>query len=234
MFSRLAGTPPMLIRAACPHCNKRFRVDDRFAGKSAKCPDCGTKFTVAAADTGGAESSLPDGFAQWKPADAGATAATPLIEFEAAPLPTPAAPLPIPHAPAAPASTGGQKQCPMCAEMINAAAVKCRYCGTMLQTTGAIGQPQRVAGLIYPQKIPVSPVLVALLSGCCFAGLGQMVLGQAVKGIVLLLANIVLAVVTMGISTLISFPLLGLDAYLVARKLQSGQPVTQWESFPGA
>ena len=143
MFSRLAGTPPMLIRAACPHCNKRFRVDDRFAGKSAKCPDCGTKFTVAAADTGGAESSLPDGFAQWKPADAGATAATPLIEFEAAPLPAPAAPPPIPHVSAAPANTGGQKQCPMCAEMINAAAVNVRRAANVAPKERPNGRPPK-------------------------------------------------------------------------------------------
>ncbi len=73
---------------------------------------------------------------------------------------------------------------------------------------------------------------MALLSGCCIAGLGQLVLGQVVKGVVVLIAVMSLAAITAGLSIFATWPLMGIDAYLVAKKLKSGQAVTEWESFP--
>ena len=123
------------------------------------------------------------------------------------------------------------KRCPFCAETIAFEAIKCHFCGSMLVQT----QPSTAytdERLIQPSSPPVSPLLVGLLSGCCFAGLGQIVIGQATKGIVFLLGAMVLGVVTIGFSALVTFPLMGIDAYLVAKKLQSGRAVTQWECFP--
>jgi hypothetical protein len=85
---------------------------------------------------------------------------------------------------------------------------------------------------VQPSSPPKDPLLMAVLSGCCIAGLGPIIVGQTTKGIVFLLANIVLAVVTAGIAALFTWPLMGIDAYLVAKKLKNGQPVTEWESFP--
>ena len=72
---------------------------------------------------------------------------------------------------------------------------------------------------------------MALLSFCCLAGLGQIVLGQTIKGVMILLGSMVLAVVTGGFSVFVTWPLGGLDAYLIAKKLQSGKSVGQWECF---
>jgi len=83
-----------------------------------------------------------------------------------------------------------------------------------------------------PENPPKDPLLMAFLSGCCIAGLGQVVLGQVAKGITLLLCNVALAFVTMGFTALITWPLMGIDAYLVAKKLRSGQPVGEWDFFP--
>jgi len=63
-------------------------------------------------------------------------------------------------------------------------------------------------------------------------GARQVVLGQVAKGITLLLCNFALAFVTMGLTALITWPLMGIDAYLIAKKLRSGQPVGEWEFFP--
>jgi len=73
---------------------------------------------------------------------------------------------------------------------------------------------------------------MALLSGCCIAGLGQMIMGQVTKGVVLLIGAMALAGLTFGVSIFITWPLMGVDAYLVAKKLKSGQSVTEWECFP--
>ncbi len=35
-----------MIRIACPECLKKFRVDDRNAGKKAKCPGCGARISI--------------------------------------------------------------------------------------------------------------------------------------------------------------------------------------------
>lgn len=131
--------------------------------------------------------------------------------------------------------SGRRKPCPMCGESIAESAVKCRFCHSMLVTSPPVqgySSPLVTPKLIHPPDQPRSPLLMAMLSGCCIAGLGQMVLGQVVKGVAVLIGSVVLAVVTAGISALVVWPLMGLDAYLIAKKLQTGQAVTEWESFP--
>lgn len=121
------------------------------------------------------------------------------------------------------------RPCPFCAEPIAIQAIKCRHCNSMLDGSHS---PATGTKQVQPSSPPKDPLLMAFLSGCCIAGLGQIILGQTTKGIVFLLANIVLAVVTAGIAALFTWPLMGIDAYLVAKKLKNGQPVTEWESFP--
>lgn len=124
---------------------------------------------------------------------------------------------------------GRTRTCPFCAEQIAIQAIKCRHCSSMLDGSYS---PATGSRQVQPSSPPKDPLLMALLSGCCIAGLGQIIVGQTTKGIVFLLANIVLAVVTAGFAALITWPLMGVDAYLVAKKLRNGQPVTEWESFP--
>lgn len=73
---------------------------------------------------------------------------------------------------------------------------------------------------------------MGLLSGLCIAGLGQMVMGQVTKGVVFLLGAMTLGVITFGASIIVTWPAMGIDAYMVAKKLQRGEPVTEWECFP--
>jgi TM2 domain-containing membrane protein YozV len=78
---------------------------------------------------------------------------------------------------------------------------------------------------------PKDPVLMAVLSGCCIAGLGQIILGQVTKGVVILLGSIALGAVTMGVSVFVTWPLGAIDAYMIAKKLKEGRIVGQWEFF---
>ena len=72
---------------------------------------------------------------------------------------------------------------------------------------------------------------MALLSGLCVSGLGQIVLGQKSKGVVILLGSMALGAITMGVSILVTWLLSGVDAYLIARKLKDGKSVGQLEFF---
>lgn len=86
-------------------------------------------------------------------------------------------------------------------------------------------------GLVRPSDPPKDPLLMGILSGCCIAGLGQMILGQVTKGVVILLGSMVIAALTAGVSILVTWPLGGIDAYLIAKKLKAGNCVGQWECF---
>lgn len=92
-------------------------------------------------------------------------------------------------------------------------------------------QNQGDQSLIHPSNSPHNPVLMGILSGLCIAGLGQVILGQKIKGLVILLGSMVLAVLTGGISIFVTWPAGGIDAYLIAKKLKEGKSVGQWEFF---
>ncbi len=95
-----------------------------------------------------------------------------------------------------------------------------------------MGNQQSTSKEIAPSSPPKDPLLMGLLSGCCIAGLGQMVMGQVTKGVVFLIGAMALAALTMGVSIFVTWPLMGIDAYMVAKKLKSGRSVTEWECFP--
>lgn len=123
--------------------------------------------------------------------------------------------------------------CRNCGKEVGVAAVVCLSCGAALPPPF----PPPVAWPMYPSDCvnasfpPKDPVLMAVLSGCCIAGLGQIVLGQTTKGVAILLASLVLGVLTMGVSIFITWPLGAIDAYLIAKKLREGRVVGQWECF---
>ena len=122
----------------------------------------------------------------------------------------------------------GRAFCQNCGqENRNPNAIICVGCGASL------GAPSQGAGsnVIYPSNPPKDPVLMGLLSGCCIAGLGQMILGQVIKGVVILVCGIVFGIITGGFGAPIVWIVAGVDSYMVANKLKAGKPVGQWEFF---
>lgn len=108
-------------------------------------------------------------------------------------------------------------QCPACLETVPSAAAKCRHCGTRLRAS-------------YVPEVN-APGLFAIAS-LLITGLGQMLLGQVGKGLLLLGLAIACGAMTFGISLLIIMPIAVIDAYRVAVAIRNGRRVRPWEWFP--
>ncbi|MBN1217420.1 MAG: hypothetical protein JXM69_00710 [Anaerolineae bacterium] len=81
---------------------------------------------------------------------------------------------------------------------------------------------------IQPSDPPKNAIVALLLSLILFGGVGQMYLGQMKKGIILIVATLILSCI--GIGLLI--PILGaIDAYMMADKLQKGQAIGDMQWF---
>jgi TM2 domain-containing membrane protein YozV len=81
---------------------------------------------------------------------------------------------------------------------------------------------------IQPSTPPKDPIIAAVLSLILFGGVGQIYLGQQKKGIILIVATVLLSCV--GIGFLLFF-VGAYDAYVIGNKLKAGQPVGDMEFF---
>jgi TM2 domain-containing membrane protein YozV len=81
---------------------------------------------------------------------------------------------------------------------------------------------------IQPSNPPKNPIIAAVLSLILLGGVGQMYIGQMKKGVILIVATVVLSCI--GIGVLI--PILGaVDAYMLADKLQKGEAIGDMQWF---
>jgi TM2 domain-containing membrane protein YozV len=81
---------------------------------------------------------------------------------------------------------------------------------------------------IQPSDPPKNAILAAILSLILFGGVGQLYLGQNKKGIILIVATILLSCIGIGLIV----PILGaIDAYMIADKLEKGESVGDMQWF---
>jgi phage FluMu protein Com len=98
----------MPIEFPCSGCGKTLRVPDYAAGLAINCPECQANNRVP--NTG--------------------------VKAESAPFPPPQpTDFPVKEEPPPGEEDERRRPCPMCGEMILASAIKCRYCGEVLDET---------------------------------------------------------------------------------------------------
>lgn len=134
-------------------------------------------------------------------------------------------------------------QCPHCGGQIQflpqfaGQVVACPTCNGHLQMPNAtaghhphFASNSRGGNLIQPTPNSLDPSLSILFS-ILLPGITQLVLGQTVKGLVLLFGTIIIAITTVCIGYLILAPLAAVDGYKLAQKLKNGQAIGEWEWF---
>lgn len=87
------------------------------------------------------------------------------------------------------------------------------------------------ADLVYPTQPAKDPILVLVLNLLVAGGVGYIIIGQKTKGIVAIVAWLVLLVVTCGIGSGLVSVAAAIDGYMQAQTLQAGTPVGQWTFF---
>lgn len=100
----------------------------------------------------------------------------------------------------------------------------CVKCGCNLVLPPARGgAPVRPSSRLDPS--------VAVLLSLVLVGLPQIVMGQATKGVVMLVSAMIFGALTGCIACLVTWPVAAIDAYMIASKIQRGQRVGEWEFF---
>lgn len=86
-------------------------------------------------------------------------------------------------------------------------------------------------GIIYPTTPPKDPILVLVLNLLVAGGVGYIIMGQKVKGIVAIVAWIILLFVTCGAGSGLVSIVCAIDGYMQAQQLQQGHPIGEWTFF---
>lgn len=148
-------------------------------------------------------------------------------------------------------SPSGVRSCQYCGAVLSNGATWCHFCtGEIPQAViarevpeAAHPTPRRSAAVASAEtafKNPTDwaasgttrdPLFMAFLSGCCLPGVGQLLMGQVMKGLIVFVLTIILAFMSGGISSLVLFPLAGIDAFLLADKIKNGKRIGSWEFF---
>ena len=119
-----------------------------------------------------------------------------------------------------------RKFCSNCGEAVHSNQSICLKCGSALQPLRGQQQGVNVGGgkMIAPSGKSAG---TATLLSCLIVGLGQIYLGQVLKGIVMIL----LCIVTGGAAALPLWIVGMIDANKIGKKLEAGQSVGEWEFF---
>jgi|ERR1044071_39949 hypothetical protein len=86
-------------------------------------------------------------------------------------------------------------------------------------------------GIIYPTTPPKDPILVLVLNLLVAGGVGYIIMGQKVKGIVAIVAWVILLFVTCGAGSGLVSIVAAIDGYMQAQQLQQGHPIGEWTFF---
>ena len=163
----------MPIQVTCPSCRSMFNAPDNAAGKRAKCPKCGGAIDIP---TSAAEEEVYDAEVADEPQPERSIYDD--EEFEVEP------PVELPK-------LDDRKPCPMCGEMIQKDAVKCRYCGEVFDPLLRAQEKKRGASGEDADLSALDWVIAILCSGIgCILGIIYIVQGKP-KGTKMLVVSLI-------------------------------------------
>lgn len=84
--------------------------------------------------------------------------------------------------------------------------------------------------MTYPDKRKTSPTVASLLS-VLLVGLGQMINGQGIKGLLMMIAGMTIGAITGGIAAPLVWIVSAIDAYMCVNKLKQGKPIGKFSFF---
>jgi hypothetical protein len=150
------------IQVTCPSCKSKFNAPDAAAGKKTKCPKCAGVIQIPEPVSEPAvEAEIFDAVEEPKSVFSDED-----FEVDTPPLP---------------ATTGGdRKACPMCGEMIQKDAVKCRYCGEVFDPILRKKEKKLKASSAGDDDLSAGEWVVAVLCSTigCIAGIVWMIQGK--------------------------------------------------------
>lgn len=110
--------------------------------------------------------------------------------------------------------------CHGCGNSINENQELCVGCGVTLKVNKRAGAGNSTE----------NPVLMGVVS-FFIVGLGQLIMGQTLKGITMFVGAIIITIVTFGFASIIMLAVSVIDAVLIAKKKQNGKVIGDWEFF---
>jgi predicted RNA-binding Zn-ribbon protein involved in translation (DUF1610 family) len=148
----------MAISFSCARCGKKLKAPDAAAGKTSKCPGCGSPVTC------------PEPVYDAEPIETPLGGMDPYGDL-GADQPYAMTPEPV----AAP-SGEARRPCPMCGERIVATAAKCRFCGEVFDPTlKKGGQKGKLKTIASAQRNLLICIFLNIVSYVVLVVLGQMV-----------------------------------------------------------
>lgn len=146
----------MPISVKCSDCGNALKAPDTLAGQKAKCPDCGAVVAV------------PNVAGEFEAND-NKQAVTDVFEEDS------------PDVPEENSST--RTPCPMCGELIAAAALKCRFCGEMLSRPNGLRKGRKTFEASTDQLTGVDIALCVCFPIGCIIGIIAIITGQPSRGL---------------------------------------------------
>ena len=116
---------------------------------------------------------------------------------------------------------GGRNFCDRCANPTYEDETECTHCGKSLSSG-----PPAFSRTIVASTPPKDPTMIAVLSVIPLPWLGQIVMGQAAKGVTMLIVTIALLTVGIGFVLIL---LAAFDAYCLAKVLRDGGAISPWD-----
>jgi hypothetical protein len=91
--------------------------------------------------------------------------------------------------------------------------------------------PGKGGQLIQPQQPPKDPIIILVLNLIVAGCLGYFMIGQKMKGIVALVAWLILIIPTCGAGSGLIAVVTAIDGFMQAQALQAGHPIAEWTFF---